>query len=292
MRRVGYLLTILCLLVVSGCGKSFKDISVTDFEIVSVTPSSSDLSSAQALLKVGISNPIVGFELTGLNGLLKVDGKPCVCISTDQLIVFGKSDRTYMIPVSVTVPDGANIFDILNVLKTRNKPRFVVGVSGKVALRGGAGFVVQRDISLDSFIDAKSLISSVSGFNLKKLIINGINIVSVESEGVDRCRILFDVNLSNPYVKIEVSDIEALLKMDSVPGIDLRSAGTTVIEKGDNVYFLSLEGFLSEGFNPCSLLKLLQSSGAPSLTADFSLGMGIRGIGTRFSWSDITLYRP
>lgn len=292
MRRLGYLFAFLCVLVVSGCGKSVKDISLTDFEIVSVTPSSSDSSSAQALLKVGLSNPIVGFELTGLTGLLKVDGKPCVRISADQLIVFGKSERTYMIPASVTVPDGANIFDILNVLKTRNSPRVSVGVSGKVALRGGAGFTVHRDISLDSFIDAKSLTSGVSGINLKKLIINGINVVSVEPEGTDKCRVLFDVNLSNPYVKIEISDIEALLKMDSIPGIDLRSAGTTVIEKGDNVYFFSLEGSLSGGFNPCSLLKLLQASGAPSLTADFSLGLGIRGIGTRFSWSDITLYRP
>lgn len=292
MRRLGYLFAFLCVLVVSGCGKSVKDISLTDFEIVSVTPSSSDSSSAQALLKVGLSNPIVGFELTGLTGLLKVDGKPCVRISADQLIVFGKSERTYMIPASVTVPDGANIFDILNVLKTRNSPRVSVGVSGKVALRGGAGFTVHRDISLDSFIDAKSLTSGVSGINLKKLIINGINIVSVESEGVDRCRVLFDVNLSNPYVKIEISDIRALLKMDSIPAVDLISAGTTVIEKGDNVYFFSLEGSLSGGFNPCSLLKLLQASGAPSLTADFSLGLGIRGIGTRFSWSDITLYRP
>lgn len=282
----------LCVLIVSGCGKSVKDISVTDFEIVSVTPSSSDSSSAQALLKVGLSNPIVGFELTNLTGLLKVDGRPCVRISADQLIVFGKSERIYMIPASVTVPEGANIFDILNVLKTRNTPRITVGVSGKVALRGGAGINVHKDIELDSFIDAKSLISGVSGFNLKKLIINGINVVSVEPGGTDKCRVLFDVNLSNPYVKIEVSDVRALLKIDSIPGIDLISAGTAVIEKGDNVYFLSLEGSLSEGFNPCSLLKLIQSSGAPSLTADFSLGLGIRGIGTRFSWSDITLYRP
>lgn len=135
----------------TGC-KKVKEISVTSFEIVSVNPSG--LTELDALIKLGIYNPMVPFEVTDATGTLKIAGKPCISLSTDQLIVAGNADKIYSIPIKGRIAEGFNPFELLKLFNgsSLDFDQLTVDVNGKVALRGGVGKKLDlKDIKLSKF---------------------------------------------------------------------------------------------------------------------------------------------
>lgn len=136
MKRITAILC-LCILILSGCSKTYKDIKVTSFEVISITPKG--LNQVDALVDVGIYNPIVGFEVTDVLGVLKMDGEPCVNISTDQLTISGKTEKVYRIPLHGELEPGFNPLSLLKVAQTLDFSGFTADVNGKVSLRGGIG---------------------------------------------------------------------------------------------------------------------------------------------------------
>lgn len=136
MKRVIAILCF-CILILSGCSKSYKDIKVTSFEVISITPKG--LNQVDALVDVGIYNPIVGFEVTDVLGVLKMEGDPCVRISTDQLTISGKTEKVYRIPLHGELEPGFNPLSLLKVVQTMDFSSFTADVNGKVSLRGGIG---------------------------------------------------------------------------------------------------------------------------------------------------------
>lgn len=145
------LLSFILLLLVSGCAKTYKDIKVTSFDLVSVTPQG--LTRVDALIDVGIDNPIVGFEVFDANGLVKLDGEPCLSITADQLVVQGKTAKTYRIPLNGVIADGFNPFQLLTLFKNLDMSRVTVDLSARVNLRGGVGKVFEfKDMPLDKML--------------------------------------------------------------------------------------------------------------------------------------------
>ncbi len=136
MKRITAILC-LCILILSGCSKTYKDIKVTSFEVISITPKG--LNQVDALVDVGIYNPIVGFEVTDVLGVLKMDGEPCVNINTDQLTISGKTEKVYRIPLHGELEPGFNPLSLLKVAQTLDFSGFTADVNGKVSLRGGIG---------------------------------------------------------------------------------------------------------------------------------------------------------
>ena len=151
-KRIILLLAVLSAMsLATGC-KKVKEISVTSFEIVSVTPSG--LTDLDALVKLGIHNPMVPFEVTDATGTLKIAGKPCISLSTDQLIVAGNTDKVYSIPIKGKIAEGFNPFDLLKLFNgtSLDFDKLTVDVNGKVALRGGVGKKLDlKDIKLNKF---------------------------------------------------------------------------------------------------------------------------------------------
>ena len=77
MKRIHILVLVLLSLLLAGCkGHSYKDITVTSARIISIVPEG--LSDLSALIEVGIHNPTVAFEVTGLEGLAKYQGQDAV----------------------------------------------------------------------------------------------------------------------------------------------------------------------------------------------------------------------
>ena len=275
--------------VICGCnGKSYKDIKVESFELVSVTPTGAD--SGDALVRVGLDNPISAFELFDASATLKVGDVSCATIATDQLVVSGKCSRTYLVPVRISIPDGANLFELLNVLKSENVPLLSMDVSGKVALRGGMGVNVNRNISLSDKMDLGQYVSALAGKSFKDFTVTDFELCSVKTIGNDRCEVVFKLGVSNPYISLELSSMSGVLKLDGVNGLEIYDRDLTVVPKGESAHYLSFDGKISDGFNPCILLNILKETGAPSLSADFAARIAMRGgIGKTFRWNDIPL---
>ena len=133
MKRILPLLAATALLL-SSCA-SYKDIRITSFEVVSLTPSG--LREVDATLRVGIDNPILSFVVEDIEGTLRDGSDPLAYVVSDQLIVSGKTSKAYEIPVKGRLADSKNI---LSVLSTISRPDSLkADVSLKVSLRNGIG---------------------------------------------------------------------------------------------------------------------------------------------------------
>ena len=160
MKRLIIILSIILPLLSSCSGKGIKDIKVNSFEVVSLTPKG--LRDIDALIKVNVHNPSVSFELTDIAGLLKLKGKDVLTLTTDQLIVAGKTDKVYTIPVHGTIAEDFNPFQLLDIFNANggeqklNLDDVTLDLSLRPALRGGLGKIVDvKDIKLSKLLEKK-----------------------------------------------------------------------------------------------------------------------------------------
>ncbi|MGM9762256.1 MAG: hypothetical protein ACI3Y1_07150 [Candidatus Cryptobacteroides sp.] len=149
MKRFGIILLAACLLLTS-CGKGVKDIALTSFRLVSVSPHG--LSGVTMLVEVGVDNPTVGFEITDVNAVLKLDSVPALLLTADQLMVEGRAQKLYTIPLKGQIAEGFNPFQLLRLISDDSvMSRLTADVSARAALRGGLGKNIEmKDIKLDS----------------------------------------------------------------------------------------------------------------------------------------------
>lgn len=149
MKRFGIIFIAACLLLTS-CGKGVKDIALTSFRLVSVSPQG--LSGVTMLVEVGVDNPTVGFEITDVNAVLKLDSVPALLLTADQLMVEGRAQKLYTIPLKGQIAEGFNPFQLLRLISDDSvMSRLTADVSARAALRGGLGKNIEmKDIKLDS----------------------------------------------------------------------------------------------------------------------------------------------
>ena len=160
MKRLIILLSVILPLLSSCAGKGIKDIKVNSFELLSLTPKG--LRDIDALVKVDVHNPSVSFELTDLSGLLKLKGKDVLTLSADQLIVAGKTDKTYTIPVHGTMAEDFNPFRLLEIFNAEGGDSklklddVTLDLNLRPALRGGLGKKIEiKDITLSKLLEKK-----------------------------------------------------------------------------------------------------------------------------------------
>ena len=157
MKRL-FIVMAMALILLSGCkGRSLKDIKVNSLEIVSLSPHG--LRDIDAVVRLTVYNPSMGFELTDVLGLLKYKGEDAVIITADQVMVTGKAEKTYTIPLHGTIADDFNPFQLLNLMnrsggeKKINLDDVTLDLSLRPALRGGFGTtVVKKDIHVSDFL--------------------------------------------------------------------------------------------------------------------------------------------
>lgn len=148
----------MAMILLSGCkGRSLKDIKVNSLEIVSLSPHG--LRDIDAVVRLTVYNPSVGFELTDILGQVKYKGEEAIVITADQLMVAGKAEKTYTIPLHGTIADDFNPFQLLNLMsgsggdKKINLDDVTLDISLRPALRGGIGTtVVKKDIRVSDFL--------------------------------------------------------------------------------------------------------------------------------------------
>jgi len=153
MKRIWFILLI-CSLVLSACGKGQSEVKVTSFDIVSITPQG--LTNLDALAAVGVDNPKIGFEISDVNGIVKMHGSPCIVITADRIVIDGHSNKLYKIPFSGALAEEFNPFILLNFLKDKKIDAFTVDLKLKVSMRGGVGKVIElKDLPLEQLAHIK-----------------------------------------------------------------------------------------------------------------------------------------
>lgn len=147
------LLTILCVCtaLLASCSGGIKDIKVTSFNLISVTPRG--VSDLYAMVELGVRNPVVAFTVTEADGVIKLDGQPCIRLSADQLLVDGNSDKVYVLPVKGKLDSEFNPWQLLALLKEQDFSRLTVDATAKVSLRSGIGKdIVITDMPLSKLL--------------------------------------------------------------------------------------------------------------------------------------------
>ncbi len=154
MKRVYILLLLALALVLSGCqGRSLKDIKVTSARIVSIVPEG--LTDLSALVEVGVHNPSVALEITDMIGMARFEDMDMLSVSADQLLVEGRSDKLYQVPLKGHIEEGFNPFRLLRLLGTESSlDDITVSFKARVALRGGIGKNIEmEDIPLSNLLN-------------------------------------------------------------------------------------------------------------------------------------------
>lgn len=151
MKRKLNILALALLCVLCGCSKSYKDIKLTSFEIISIMPRG--LDAVDAVVDVGLDNPIMGFEVFNALGTIKINGQECLSVVADQLVVEGHSEKVYRVPLHGTLAPGFNPLGLLSLVKDMDMSQVTVDAKARVGLRGGIGKEIDmKDIKLDKLL--------------------------------------------------------------------------------------------------------------------------------------------
>lgn len=151
-RRLYIILAFVVMLFgISSC-KSYKDISVTSCNLVSVTPNG--FKSISAVIALGIDNPIIGFRIDNLSGTIKFKGEPFLLLSAGDIAIDGRANKVYDINVAGSLVEGFNLLQLLSIAVTRNLDDLTLDMTVRPALKTGIGKTLNfRDVPVKSLID-------------------------------------------------------------------------------------------------------------------------------------------
>lgn len=134
-----------------SCTKTYKDIKVTSFDIISITPKG--LHAVDAVVDVGLDNPIMGFDVTAAKGVLKMDGRECLIVTAPEFSIEGHAQKVYRVSLQGTLSPGFNPLELLTIAKDMDFSKFSLDAKAHVGLLGGIGKDIDvKDIKLDKFL--------------------------------------------------------------------------------------------------------------------------------------------
>ena len=153
MRGLRLILAAVFVILVSGCANKLKDIDVTSFRIVSITPDG--LDSVNALVEIGISNPSVSFEIRDINATVKFKGEDMLYLSADQLIVDARSEKLYKLPLAGSFAEDFNPLILLQIPWNKaDMSDITISLKAYVSLRGGLGKEIEyNELALDQILE-------------------------------------------------------------------------------------------------------------------------------------------
>lgn len=152
MKKRLFILLALIVPMLSSCVKDFKDIKVTSFELVSLTPVG--LNRLNATIELGVSNPAPEISLSRIMGTVKYDGMPCLTITTDDVTLQKKSDKIYTLVLRGAISDEFEIVKLMKILNGGGLDLLTADVFCHAALKSGLGKDIdKKDLPLKDMMD-------------------------------------------------------------------------------------------------------------------------------------------
>lgn len=137
MKRLLTLLSIVTLMMSLTSCAGVKDIKLTSFAVKSV--SLSGLKSVNGVLALGIENPIMGFTISDLKGVVNRKGEEFATFSAGKLPVSRKSSKVYPLSCSGSIAKNVGLLDLMKLAGSKDFSDLTVDISVKIKLRCGIG---------------------------------------------------------------------------------------------------------------------------------------------------------
>ena len=130
MRRLLLLITAATvLLMAAGCSAD-KGFKVTSCSVASVTPNG--LRALNAVLKVGIVNPLSNLTITKIDGVINNAGQPLATFNTGKIKVAKRSDKVYPLTCSGAIAPDVGLMDLLKLATSQDFSDMTVDLAVKV----------------------------------------------------------------------------------------------------------------------------------------------------------------
>lgn len=116
LRRIRIVLALTASLVLAaGCGMSrIKDIRLTDMGVKYIVPTSG--RSMDAVLRLEIDNPAIGFRLQDVRGTIFLEERPVATFTAGPVTVEPKCRQSYEMPGSLTLEPQVSLLNLLIIL--------------------------------------------------------------------------------------------------------------------------------------------------------------------------------
>lgn len=136
---------------ICSCGR-VKDISVTSVGLESFQPKG--LTSAEAVLLLGIHNPSIAFTVAGVEGDVSHDGRQIAVFSADTIAVDRKCDKVYALPCRVSLKGGTATLSLLPKLAGGKYEGLSANVNARVKLRSGMRLNLKfKDLDIEEMMN-------------------------------------------------------------------------------------------------------------------------------------------
>lgn len=136
IRKLFLLLACLAVtLLSSSCASSFrKKVHIQSYGVKYVVPTSA--RSADIVMKVGIENETVGFSVTDIHGVIKMDEEDIATFTAQDVALKGKTTEVYEVPVQAELCDGVSIIRILLMAGLGDTEGLTADIDARVAKAG------------------------------------------------------------------------------------------------------------------------------------------------------------
>ena len=135
------------------------------------------------------------------------------------------------------------------------------------------------------------LVAGCKGKGIKDIKVNSARIVSVTPFGLNGLTALVEIDLHNPTVGFELTDITGLARFKGQEALHVTADQLIVSGHKDKIYRIPVQGEIAEGFNPLQLVRLVADEDAfDDLTISVKGKVALRGgLGKKIEIKDIPL---
>ena len=140
-----------CLILLAGCERPLVNTRITDAGLVSLTPNG--LRTADAVVRLDVSNPGPAFTLSNIRGTVNLAAKPFLHLTAPDLTAERKKDSTYVIPLHGELDGAATLLQLLTP-GSWNPDEVTIDVSARLRWGAGSGKDLEfKDIPLRNLIE-------------------------------------------------------------------------------------------------------------------------------------------
>ena len=135
------------------------------------------------------------------------------------------------------------------------------------------------------------VLSGCQGRRLQDIKVTSARIVSIVPQGLTELSAVVEVEIHNPSVALEISDIIGTARFGDMDILSVSADRLVIDARTDRTYQVPLKGHIEEGFNPLRLLRLLgDEASLDDIKVSYKARVSLRGgIGKDIEMEEIPL---